>query len=71
LGASWLFYATWSPRFLAVLVATTGIDFMLARWLYARRWQAPGVEHEGGRRRARPLLMASLAVNLGLLGFFK
>jgi alginate O-acetyltransferase complex protein AlgI len=71
LGASWLFYASWSPRFLAVLVATTGIDFLLARWVYARRWQAPGVEYDGGRRRAQPLLIASLAVNLGLLAFFK
>ena len=71
LVASWAFYATWSPRFLPLLVATTAVDFQLARWIYARRWAAPGDEHPDGRRRARPLLVASLLANLGLLGLFK
>jgi alginate O-acetyltransferase complex protein AlgI len=69
--ASWTFYATWSPRFLPLLVATTAVDFHLARWIYARRWAEPGREHPDGIRRARPLLIASLLANLGLLGFFK
>jgi alginate O-acetyltransferase complex protein AlgI len=71
LGASWAFYATWSPAFLPVLVATTWLDFHLARWIYRLRWDAPGVERDGGIRRARGPLVLSLAVNLGLLAFFK
>jgi len=71
LVASWAFYATWNARFLPLLVATTAVDFQLARWIYARRWAEPGREHPDGRRRARPLLVGSLLANLGLLGFFK
>ena len=71
LGASWIFYATWSPGFLPVLVATTWLDFHLARWIYRLRWDPAGVEREGGVRRARGPLVLSLAVNLGLLAFFK
>ena len=69
--ASWTFYATWSVRFLPLLVATTALDFQLARWIYRLRWASPGREHEAGRRRARPLLVVSLVANLGLLAFFK
>jgi D-alanyl-lipoteichoic acid acyltransferase DltB (MBOAT superfamily) len=71
LGASWLFYATWSPRFLLLLIASTAADFQLARWIYARRWEAPGIERPEGRARARSLLVASLVLNLGVLAWFK
>jgi alginate O-acetyltransferase complex protein AlgI len=71
LAASWLFYATWSPRFLLLLIAATAVDFQLARWIYARRWREPGVEREGGRRHARGLLVGSLVLNLGVLAYFK
>ena len=71
LAASWLFYATWSPAFLLLLIASTAADFQLARWIYARRWEAPGVERPEGRARARGLLVASLLLNLGVLGWFK
>ena len=63
LAASWLFYATWSPGFLLLLIASTAVDFQLARWIYARRWEAPGVERPDGRARARSLLAASLLLN--------
>jgi alginate O-acetyltransferase complex protein AlgI len=69
--ASWLFYATWSPQFLALLIATTWVDFHLARAIYRRRWEGDGVERPDGARRARSLLVASLVLNLGLLAFFK
>ena len=65
LGASWFFYATWSPPFLLVLIATTAMDFELARWIHRLRWEAKQPA------RARALLVVSLAVNLGLLAFFK
>jgi alginate O-acetyltransferase complex protein AlgI len=61
LAASWAFYATWSPRFLLLLVATTWVDFHLARAIHARRG-TPG---------ARTLVIASCAINLGVLAFFK
>ena len=41
------------------------------RWIHLLRWDADGVERAGGVRRARGALVLSLAVNLGLLGFFK
>ena len=71
LAASWLFYASWSPRFLLLLIATTWVDFHLARSIHARRQAeiAAGRPAKGGR--ARALLIASLALNLGLLAFFK
>ena len=71
LGASWFFYATWSPRFLLVLIATTWVDFHLAHVIYRRRWNDDGTERPGGRARARGLLALSLVMNLGLLAVFK
>jgi alginate O-acetyltransferase complex protein AlgI len=60
-AASIAFYAVWS-QLLALLVVTTAVmDFLLARGMDA--WQGP--------RLRRLLLGTSLAVNLGLLGFFK
>jgi len=70
--ASWAFYATWSPRFLVLLVGTTWLDFHLARWIHRARQEeiaAGRADPRGGR--ARALLVASLASNLGLLAFFK
>jgi alginate O-acetyltransferase complex protein AlgI len=64
LAASWTFYASWSPRFLLLLIATTFIDFELARAIFRARGA-------GSHGRARALLVMSLAINLGLLAFFK
>jgi len=64
LGASWAFYASWSPRFLLLLITTTFIDFDLARVIFRAR-------NAGAMHRARVLLVGSLAINLGLLAFFK
>lgn len=63
--ASWIFYASWSPRFLPLLVATTWLDFHLARLIHRWRWEA------GRPSRARALMITSLAMNLGVLAFFK
>jgi alginate O-acetyltransferase complex protein AlgI len=63
LASSWAFYATWSPRFLLLLIATTWIDFQLARVIYRARATSP--------TRARALLVTSLCLNLGVLAFFK
>jgi len=60
--ASYLFYATWSLRLLPLLVAATVLDYALV----VAMENAP----EGGRRR-RHLLGLSVAMNLGVLGYFK
>jgi D-alanyl-lipoteichoic acid acyltransferase DltB (MBOAT superfamily) len=59
--ASCLFYAAWNPPFVLLLLLSAVVDFHLARWL--------GSTQEQGRRRA--ILAASLALNLGLLSYFK
>jgi D-alanyl-lipoteichoic acid acyltransferase DltB (MBOAT superfamily) len=61
LVASYVFYAAWDWRFLGLLFATTVVDFVVGRKLHS----ATGEVH---RKR---LLMVSLTMNLGLLGFFK
>jgi alginate O-acetyltransferase complex protein AlgI len=60
LAASYVFYAAWDPRFLGLIWISTGADYLLAR-------RMPFVQ--GAQRRW--LLGASVAVNLGILGFFK
>jgi D-alanyl-lipoteichoic acid acyltransferase DltB (MBOAT superfamily) len=61
LAASYYFYAAWDWRFLGLIVASTLATFYAARAIGASALQS--------RRRAA--LLASLAVNLGMLGFFK
>jgi alginate O-acetyltransferase complex protein AlgI len=59
--ASYLFYAAWNPPFIVLLWISTLTDWHVGKRLEATR--------DPGRRRA--WLLASLAVNLGLLGYFK
>jgi alginate O-acetyltransferase complex protein AlgI len=61
LAASWLFYASWSAPLLLLLIASTALDFSLARAL--GRTDDP--------RRRRLLVLASIVGNLGALAFFK
>ena len=61
LAASYYFYAAWDWRFLGLLIGTTVVDFLVARYL--GRATHP--------RRRRVALIASLTFNLGVLGFFK
>ncbi len=61
LGASFAFYAGWDWRFLPLLVGSASVDFFLARVL--EREPRPGVR--------RAWLAVTVAVNLGVLGFFK
>jgi alginate O-acetyltransferase complex protein AlgI len=65
LAASWAFYATWSPRFLVLLIGTTWVDFQLARLLYRLRFR----DHRPAA--ARLALCGSIALNLGVLAVFK
>lgn len=61
LVASYLFYGAWSPPYVVLLLASTALDWWLARLL--------GRCEDSQRRRF--LLAVSLAGNLGLLGYFK
>ena len=61
LVVSYAFYATWDPRFLALILLSTALDYRVGQRLAA--------EDRPGRRRA--LLALSLVGNLGMLGTFK
>ena len=60
LAASYFFYASWNPKFIALLLTLTAIDYTAGIWL--ERVQA-------GRKKL--VLILSLSANLGFLGFFK
>jgi alginate O-acetyltransferase complex protein AlgI len=59
--ASWAFYAWWDWRFLPLMLSTTTVDYVAA--LAIHRTEVV--------RRRNLWLIGSLAVNLGLLGYFK
>jgi D-alanyl-lipoteichoic acid acyltransferase DltB (MBOAT superfamily) len=59
--ASYVFYGWWDWRFLFLIVISSLADFVLGLRMHA--------ESSEGRRKT--LLIASLVVNLGILGFFK
>ncbi len=59
--ASYVFYGWWDPRFLILIFLSTVVDFAVGQRL--------GETDDGPKR--KNLLAVSLAVNLGLLGFFK
>lgn len=62
LAASWYFYMCWKPEFIALLLLSTAVDYFCGLAIEKRRTN-PG--------RGRAFLGLSLAVNLGLLFFFK
>lgn len=59
--ASYYFYAYWDYRFLFLLFIPTILDFQIGRLL----------EYTSDLKRRKLLLFLSLAINLGVLGFFK
>jgi D-alanyl-lipoteichoic acid acyltransferase DltB (MBOAT superfamily) len=61
LAASYFFYAWWDWRFLLLMAASTSADYWIARLLHR-------CERTTTRRN---LLIASLALNFGFLGYFK
>jgi alginate O-acetyltransferase complex protein AlgI len=60
LCASYVFYMWWNPRFIVLILTSTVVDYFLGILLETA---------SGGRKRF--LLIVSLVVNLGILGFFK
>ncbi|RMH22291.1 MAG: MBOAT family protein [Acidobacteria bacterium] len=61
LVASYVFYGWWDWRFLGLIVLSSATDYLVGL----------GLAHGDGPRRRRLLLGLSLAVNLGMLGYFK
>jgi alginate O-acetyltransferase complex protein AlgI len=59
--ASYIFYGAWNPPFAALLFSTTAMDFWLGRQM------AKAQDHHAKRR----WLVASVCMNLSMLGFFK
>src|SRR5438045_2143274 len=59
--ASYIFYGAWNPPFAALLFSTTAMDF----WLGRRIGKA---QNQSARKR---WLVASVCMNLSMLGFFK
>jgi D-alanyl-lipoteichoic acid acyltransferase DltB (MBOAT superfamily) len=61
LGASYFFYGVWDWRFLALIFASSIVDFTIGQLIFKSE----------KRLEKRFLLVLSLVFNLGLLGFFK
>ncbi len=59
--ASYLFYAAWNPPFIILVWLSTVIDWHVAHKIHTTNTQS----------KRRLLLMISILVNLGILGFFK
>lgn len=63
LVASYVFYGWWDWRFLGLLFVSTAVDFVVGRAL--------GRDGEVPASHRKRLLLVSMGVNLGILGFFK
>lgn len=61
LGASYLFYAAWDWRFLGLIIISTLTDYISGHLIH--KSDSP--------LRRKVVLIISLAINLGLLGYFK
>jgi alginate O-acetyltransferase complex protein AlgI len=59
--ASYIFYMSWNPPFVLLLMFTTILDFNVAL----------GMARSDNPRRRKALLLVSLSANLGVLSFFK
>ena len=63
LAASLFFYAWWNPAYLPLLLVSIGVNYTLGLQIARRRAEA--------RSGARSLLILGVAINLGLIGYFK
>lgn len=61
LVSSYIFYGWWDWRFLSLILFSTIVDFFIGQFIF---------KSENNKKR-KILLITSLLVNLGLLGFFK
>ena len=58
---SYLFYGWWDWRFLSLIIISSVVDYALGQKIYK----------EDNQQKRKKLLLISLLVNLGFLGFFK
>ena len=61
LACSYVFYGAWDWRFTALIALSTVIDFFLGKWIAMSQ----------SEQQRKLLLICSVVVNLGILGFFK
>ncbi len=61
LGAGYYFYACWNPKFLALLILSTVMDYACGLW----------VDRARSPTKRRAAVALSVACNLGMLGYFK
>lgn len=61
LGASFAFYGSWNPWLMFVVVFSAAFDFLIAQRIETSPWP----------KARRVLLIVSICVSLGILGFFK
>jgi alginate O-acetyltransferase complex protein AlgI len=61
LGAGYYFYACWNAKFLTLLVISTVMDYGCGLW----------VDQARSQKKRRTAVVLSMAVNLGMLGYFK
>jgi alginate O-acetyltransferase complex protein AlgI len=61
LAASYFFYGWWDWRFLLLMIFSTVIDYLIAQ----------RIAEEPNHAKRRTLLIVSLCINFGILGFFK
>ncbi|MCB2173661.1 MBOAT family protein [bacterium] len=61
LVASYIFYGYWDYRFLSLILISTVVDYYVAQAIHASDRQS----------RRKRLLLVSIVVNIGFLGFFK
>ena len=73
LVASYVFYGWWDARFLGLIALSTLVDYFVGLRIASANERELGSEApaEARSRAARRWLFVSLAVNLGLLGYFK
>ena len=62
LSASYFFYGLWDWRFLFLILASTVVDFLVGKAIYATKWN---------RTKQKIWLWTSIVFNISLLGFFK
>jgi len=66
LVASYVFYGTWDWRFLFLIILSTLVDYVIGLKLYETQ-----IDTVSSKRKRKYLVILSVLVNLGILGFFK
>jgi len=61
LVASYVFYGSWDERFLSLIILSSITDYILGLKIH----------HSESTRKRKALLITSIVINLGVLGFFK